>query len=160
PDVRHYDDADVARLVRRGRERGEAVSVGGLEHEVTVGDGGSRDRRNRRRRVEVEAHGPDLNYRPSTRRSRSWSLVHQPTDARARAGGERAIRIVLPPREVARSRDAQAFGVGDDQRTRGIGTGKPLLPRNRQEVEPLRAHRDGPDRLGAVDEDRKARSLP
>src|SRR5439155_16335949 len=60
PDVRHYDDADVARLVRRGRERGEAVSVGGVEHEVAVGDGGSRDRRNRRRRVEVEAHGPTL----------------------------------------------------------------------------------------------------
>jgi hypothetical protein len=55
-DVGQDDDAGPRRLLGRGRERGEAVSVGRLEHEVVVGDGSARNRVDRRARVEVEAH--------------------------------------------------------------------------------------------------------
>jgi hypothetical protein len=54
--VRQDDDAAVARLVRRREERGEACPVRRLEHEVVVRDGRARDRRDRRERIELEAH--------------------------------------------------------------------------------------------------------
>jgi hypothetical protein len=55
-DVRQDHDAYAGRLVRRRHERGEAVAVAALEHEVVVRHGGTAEHRDRRRRVQVEAH--------------------------------------------------------------------------------------------------------
>ena len=55
--VREDDDPGRGRLVGMSRERGEVVAVGCLEHEILVRDGRARDHRDRRRGVEVEAHG-------------------------------------------------------------------------------------------------------
>ena len=59
-DVREDDDADSSVLLGRGHERREPVSVRGLEHELLVRDGCARDRTDRRRGVDVEAHGSTL----------------------------------------------------------------------------------------------------
>src|SRR5262249_27542762 len=91
-DVREDHDADAGFLLRRRLERCEAVPVGRLEHEVVVRDGRARDRRDRRHRVEVEAHAVER-YNASTRRSRSPSFVHQPTEARTRPRPGRSLTI-------------------------------------------------------------------
>src|SRR5947207_6286035 len=54
-DIGQDHDAGVRRLLRRGQERGEAVAVAGLQHDVLVRDGRTGDDRDRRQRVEVEA---------------------------------------------------------------------------------------------------------
>ena len=50
-------DAGLGRLLRACQEGGEAVSVTRLEHEFLVRDGRAGDDRDRRRGVELEAHG-------------------------------------------------------------------------------------------------------
>ena len=52
-------------VIGRREECGERVAVGGLEHEVVVGDGRARDPRDRRLGVEVEAHAWGISYRTS-----------------------------------------------------------------------------------------------
>ena len=59
-DVGQDDDAVAAWLFRLGREGGEPVSVGRLEGQVLMPDGAALDGRNRRQRVELEAHAGDL----------------------------------------------------------------------------------------------------
>ena len=59
-DVREDHDARRRRLVGERGEGREAVAVRGLELEVLVRDGRARDHRDRRQRVEVEAHGESL----------------------------------------------------------------------------------------------------
>src|SRR6185436_8583598 len=56
-DVRKDHDADGRRVFRRRGERGEAVPVTCVEDEILVRDGGAPDDRDRRNRVELEAHG-------------------------------------------------------------------------------------------------------
>src|SRR4249919_1733552 len=58
--VREDDDADVARLLGQRGEGCEAVAVLALELEVPVVDSPALDRRNRRNRVELEAHAATL----------------------------------------------------------------------------------------------------
>ena len=58
-DVRKDHDARLRRLLGRRQEGCETVPVARLEHEVVVRDGRARDDRDRRRGVEVEAHGRD-----------------------------------------------------------------------------------------------------
>ena len=57
-DVGEDHDPGRGRLVRGRQERGEAVSVTRLQHQVIVRDGGAGDDGDRRDRVELEAHGP------------------------------------------------------------------------------------------------------
>ena len=56
-DIREDHDADARRVIRRRGERGEAVPVTCVQDEVLVRDGGAPDDRDRRNRVELEAHG-------------------------------------------------------------------------------------------------------
>jgi hypothetical protein len=55
-DVGKDDDADGRRVVGRRGERSEAVAVGCLENQLVVPDRGTREVRNRRCRVRLEAH--------------------------------------------------------------------------------------------------------
>ena len=67
-------------------------------------------------------------------------------------GSKRPVRLVAGLGEVARRRDPQPLGVGDDERAGRIRAAEPLLARDREEVEAGRIDRDRPDRLRAVDE--------
>ena len=56
-DVREDHDTDGRRVLWHRCERGEAVPVTCVQDEVLVRDGGAPDDRDRRNRVELEAHG-------------------------------------------------------------------------------------------------------
>ena len=56
-DVREDHDTDARRVIRCRGERREAVPVACVEDQVLVRDGGAPDDRDRRDRVELEAHG-------------------------------------------------------------------------------------------------------
>ena len=78
-DVGQDHDADAGRLVRRRGERGEAVVVRGVQHEVLVGDRGAGDHGDRRRRVKVVAHRSLLlGGGPARHRSRGASVALVP----------------------------------------------------------------------------------
>jgi hypothetical protein len=55
-DVGEDRDADACWFIRGRHERGEAVAVAPLENEVVVGHRGTAEHRDRRRRVQLEAH--------------------------------------------------------------------------------------------------------
>jgi nitrate reductase beta subunit len=55
--VRKNDDPDLSRLVRCREKRSKLVAVARFEDEVVVRDSRTCNRRNRRRRIELEAHG-------------------------------------------------------------------------------------------------------
>ena len=55
--VRKDHDAGLRRLLGRGQEGCEPVAVACLQHEVLVRDRRAGDDRDRRQRVELEAHG-------------------------------------------------------------------------------------------------------
>ena len=63
PDVRQDHDARLGRLVRSRQERGELVAVPRLEDEVFMRDCRTGDDRDRRQRVELEAHGGSVGAR-------------------------------------------------------------------------------------------------
>ena len=95
------------------------------------GDRGAEARhRSLRSEVRVEARGPVL-------------------------GAVRTVGLVALLGEVARARDAQRLGVGDDERSRPLRAAQPLLPGHRVVVETGRVDVDDADRLRAVDEDRE-----
>ena len=62
---------------------------------------------------------------------------------------------MLALREVARQRNAQVLGPGDDERTGHVGPAQPFLARDRVVVERTGLDRDHTRRLCAVDEDRE-----
>jgi hypothetical protein len=55
-DVRQDHDSDAGGVIGRGGEGRQPRPVGGLEHEPVVRHGRSGDHRNRRQRVQLEAH--------------------------------------------------------------------------------------------------------
>ena len=68
-------------------------------------------------------------------------------------------RLVGRLREVARSRDPEPLGIGDDERAGRVRAAQPLLAGDRVEVEAARVDGDRARGLGAVDEDRDPASL-
>ena len=73
---------------------------------------------------------------------------------------EASVVLVRLLGEVARPRDAERLGLGDDERARPLRPAEPLLPRDRVVVEPARVDGKDADRLRCVDEDRQAPSRP
>ena len=74
----------------------------------------------------------------------------------ARLRLEAPVRLVAGLREVARRRDPQPLGIGDDECARRVRAAEPLLARDREVVEPGGVDGDRADRLGPVDEHRHA----
>ena len=59
------------------------------------------------------------------------------TARRRRRGVERAVRLVARLREVARRRDTEPLRVAHDERSGGVRAAEPLLPGDREEVDPV-----------------------
>ena len=72
---------------------------------------------------------------------------------------ECAVWLVRPLREVARSRDPQPFGIGDDEGSGRLRSTEPLLTRNRQEVETDGFDWDRAHGLRSIDQDWDSRPL-
>jgi hypothetical protein len=103
-DVGEDDDPRRGRLVRARRERGEAVPVRRLEHQVVVRHRGARQGRDRRERVVIEAHAAGSYGRAAYESAMAEEQSHrEEMSAAIRAQRER-LKAASTPEKAARNR--------------------------------------------------------